>query len=223
MTSFSFEAPFEVKFLAAGGKFSGYASVFDVTDKVNDRIAPGAFQKSLQAFRAQGRFPPLLWQHDASQPIGAWRGMHEDRHGLFVEGDLFVQDIARAKEAYKLLQENVVTGLSIGYRAKESHREEKTGVRVLTEVELLEISVVTFPANDMARIDLVKSALHAGRVPSMREFEAFLRDAGFSRKQAKEVVSLGYKSLLLPPRDAEGREVAVNSLRWLAAAIRNLT
>jgi hypothetical protein len=111
--------------------FEGYASVFNITDSVNDVIVPGAFRESLQKFRELKRLPPLLWQHDASEPIGAWREMYEDGHGLFVKGELFVNAIPLAKEAYKLLKEDVVTGLSIGYRVRESRRDQKSGVRVL--------------------------------------------------------------------------------------------
>ncbi len=156
MTDNKFNVPFELKFLAETGVFEGYASVFNVVDSVYDKIAPAAFRESLAACRKAGRLPPLLWQHDALEPIGAWREMHEDGHGLFVKGDLFINDIALAKEAYKLLKENVVTGLSIGYRTKESHREQKNGVRVLTKLDLLEVSLVTFPANEMARVTGVK-------------------------------------------------------------------
>src|SRR4051812_19009426 len=156
MTHKRFDAGFELKFLAETGTFEGYASVFNVVDSVHDKIAPGAFRDSLAQYHKEGRFPPLLWQHAAEEPIGAWREMHEDSHGLFVKGDLFINDIALAKEAYKLLKENVVTGLSIGYRTKEFHREQKNGVRVLTKLDLLEVSLVTFPANEMARVTGVK-------------------------------------------------------------------
>lgn len=224
-----FDSAFEVKFQAETGQFEGYASVFDVVDSARDRMAPGAFKKSLQDAARLGRQPPLLWQHDAAQPIGAWREIFEDSHGLFVRGDLFVADIPRAKEAYKLMQEKVVNGLSIGYRVKQSQRDPKTGIRLLTEVELLEISMVTFPANDSARIVRVKSALAAGSLPSEREFEAFLRDAGFSRKQAKGLLADGYKSLqhdVVLRRDAGAENDAarpeVAAVRHLADTIRRL-
>ncbi len=158
MTHDNFNADFELKFLAETGVFEGYASVFGVVDQVNDKIAPGAFKASLAAWRKKKSFPPLLWQHEAAAPIGAWRGMREDNHGLFVKGDLFTLDVPRAQEAYKLLKENVVTGLSIGYRAEESHIEKKSGVRVLTKVDLVEVSLVTFPANTEARVTGVKAA-----------------------------------------------------------------
>jgi hypothetical protein len=218
-----FDAGFELKFLAETGVFEGYASVFDVVDSMNDAIAPSAFKDSLILAKQQGRLPPLLWQHDIAEPIGAWRDMYEDGHGLFVKGELFVNDIPRAKEAYKLLQEKVVTGLSIGYRTQESHRDAKTGVRVLTKLALLEVSLVTFPANDYARVSGVKTFFSAERIPSERAFEAFLREAGLSRKQAKGVIAQGYKSLLLAPREAAGVFSEAAALRSLTEKIRQLT
>ena len=229
------DSRFEVKFQADSGQFEGYASVFHVVDSAHDRMAPGAFRRCLAEMKAGQRLPPLLWQHDTAQPIGAWREMYEDGHGLFVKGDLFVGDIARAREAYKLMKEKVVNGLSIGYRVRQSHKDHKSGVRVLTDVDLLEVSMVTFPANDSARILRVKSALATGDVPTEREFEAFLRDAGLSRKQAKALLADGYKSLCADHhgwRDAaqidhgdtplEG-DCTAEALRGLTARIRALT
>lgn len=226
-----FDSLFEVKFQAETGSFEGYASVFDVVDSARDRISRGAFAKSLADGRTEGRLPPLLWQHDAAQPIGAWREIYEDGHGLYVRGDLFVADIPRAREAYKLMRERVVNGLSIGYRVRQSHRDQKTGVRVLTDVDLLEISMVTFPANDSARIVRVKSALAAGSVPSEREVEAFLRDAGMSRKLAKSLLADGYKSMCeleTGRRDAcdvpdACTDDALAALRHLTQQLRTLT
>lgn len=194
-------AALELKFVAQNGVFEGYASVFGNTDSAGDRIVPGAFAKSLNACKQTGRWPPMLWQHDAAQPVGAWEDIYEDSHGLFVRGRLFVDDIALAREAYALLREKVVSGLSIGYRTREARRDTQSGARVLEEVDLLEISLVTFPANDMARIRAVKTIFEDGGLPSEREVEAFLRDAGFSRKQAKALIAHGYKALT--PRDAE--------------------
>ena len=188
MTPANFDTPFELKFLAETGVFEGYASVFDVTDSVNDRIVAGAFRDSLENFRKSGSLPPLLWQHNGAEPIGAWREMYEDSHGLFVRGELFVDDIALAKEACKLLKESVVTGLSIGYRTKESYRDEKSGVRVLTRVELLEVSLVTFPANAHARVTGVKKFLGLPEkkvdVESVASFRASLVAATDENKKA---------------------------------------
>ncbi len=225
------ESRFEVKFQAESGQFEGYASVFNVVDSVRDSISPGAFRRCLAEMKSGQRLPPLLWQHDTAQPIGAWREMYEDSHGLYVKGDLFVAEIARAREAYKLMQEKVVNGLSIGYRVRQSHRDQKSGVRVLTDVDLLEVSMVTFPANDSARIMRVKSALATGVVPSEREFEAFLRDAGLSRKQAKAILADGYKALCdggawrdaAPVQSAVKADDVATEIFRLAARIRALT
>lgn len=215
--------PLELKFTAAGA-FEGYAAVFGNVDAAGDRILPGAFAKSLAACRAEGRFPPMLWQHDPKQPIGLWEDMREDSHGLHVRGRLFTDDIAQAREAYALLKENVVSGLSIGYRTVESQRDAKTGVRLLAELELLEVSVVTFPANDRARVRAVKSTFAAGALPAEKDVEAVLRDAGFSRKQAKALIAHGYKAL--SARDAmDGDEDAdaATLIADLAARLRALT
>lgn len=216
-----FDAPLELKFVAETGCFEGYASVFAVTDSMNDRIDKGAFTKSLAEHREQGHLPPLLWQHDIKQPIGAFTDLYEDTHGLFVQAKMFIDDIPRAKEAWTLMREGVVTGMSIGYRTRQSYRDEKTGVRVLTDLELLEISMVTFPANTHARVSCVKTQLSNGHVPTCKEFEAFLRDAGLSRKQAKGLMSFGYKSLLL--RDAEeGVDTDTAALHALSDKIKSL-
>lgn len=195
--------PIEVKFLNNAGLFEGYASVFHVTDSVGDKVLPGAFARSLSQFKDDRRLPPLLWQHDTNQPIGAWREIFEDAHGLFVRGELFVSDIARAREAFRLLKEDVVTGLSIGYRVRKSHRDQKTGTRMISDIDLLEISMVTFPANAMARVSRVKTLFAQGQIPPARDVEAFLREAGLSRKQAKGMLAHGYQALFDDmPRDA---------------------
>jgi HK97 family phage prohead protease len=213
--------PIEIKFLSETGAFEGYASVFAVVDSANDCIEAGAFKRSLAQAKSDNRLPPLLWQHDTAQPIGAWREIDEDGHGLFVKGELFTTDIPRAREAYRLMKENALSGLSIGYRVKHSYRDADTGVRHLTDIELHEISVVTFPANDHARVLRVKSNFTAGQIPTAKECEAILRDAGMSRKQAKGFIALGYKSLL--PREAGETDNDTAALHHLAAIIRNIT
>lgn len=216
-------APLELKFVAQDGVFEGYASVFGNIDSAGDRIVPGAFAKSLAASQQTGRWPPMLWQHEPKQPVGVWEEMFEDSHGLFVRGRLFIEDIMLAREAYALLREKVVSGLSIGYRTKQSQRDTQNGARVLREVDLLEVSLVTFPANDMARIRAVKTLFSDGTLPAARDVEAFLRDAGFSRKQAKALMAHGYKAL--NPRDAaEGMDDEAHDdaalIRDLAARLR---
>jgi|AntRauTorckE6833_2_1112554.scaffolds.fasta_scaffold17917_2 HK97 family phage prohead protease len=194
------ESSLDVETISGEGQFEGYASVFDHTDSVHDRVVRGAFKNSLDRYRQKQSLPPLLWQHDSSEPIGVWREMYEDHHGLFVRGELFIKDIPRARQAYKLITEKGLSGLSIGFKALESYRDQDTGARVLTEIDLLEVSLVTFPALESARVSQMKAALQSGKLPDERSLEAFLRDAGFSRKQAKSFIAAGYKSL--GPRDA---------------------
>ena len=123
-------------------EFEGYASLFGVPDSGGDVVAPGAFAASLR------RRPPkdvrMLYQHLASEPLGVWEEIKEDSRGLKVRGRL-VLDVRRAREVRALFADGALNGLSIGFRTRRAYREAKTGHRILTEIELWEISVVTFP------------------------------------------------------------------------------
>ena len=142
-----------MKHLQDTGIFMGYASIYNVGDSQQDIVKPGAFDRTLQEHLQQKRWPKMLWQHDPVQPIGLWTSMRSDSHGLWVEGRLFL-DLPRGQEAYTLLKEGVVDGLSIGYGTAKSHRQGKH--RILEDLTLYEISLVTFPANASARILHVK-------------------------------------------------------------------
>lgn len=191
----------QVKAVREDGFFSGYGSVFGVVDSYNEVVAVGAFAETIAERTAKGRKLPVLWQHRSDMPIGAYSAVKEDATGLYVEGQLLVKDVALAREAHALLQAGVVTGLSIGYWTRASTFDEKTAIRTLTQVDLEEVSLVTFPANDDARVEAVKFKLAHGGLPTLPEFERVLRDAGFSRTQAATVAAYGLKHLL---RDAEG-------------------
>lgn len=145
----------ELKSLDAKGKFAGYASVFNVVDSQKDIILRGAFAKTLKGRVGEIK---MLWQHQQDEPIGVFERMFEDARGLFVEGRLLLE-VVRAREAYALLKEGSISGLSIGYSPLKYRRNEKTGVRMLSEVELWEVSLVTFPANEEAKITVVKGGL----------------------------------------------------------------
>lgn len=185
--------------------FEGYGSVFNTVDSYADTIAKGAFKASLREWKGKKKLPKLLLQHgggfgmnaDDLIPIGKWEEMFEDDHGLYMKGRLFDVQTDRVKATYAALKEGELDGLSIGFNTVKSKRDDDTGIRTLTEVRLWEVSLVTFPANDPARVLSVKSD---GELPSEREFERFLRDAGFSATQAKAVVASGYRSL---QRDAD--------------------
>jgi HK97 family phage prohead protease len=189
------DLPFEVKRVEPTGTFQGHASVFEVEDRMGDVVAPGAFRATLALHRRKGRLPAMLWQHDATEPIGAWTEMREDEIGLFVQGRLFVDDIPRARQALALLKANGLSGLSIGFRTVRREIDDRTGLRRLVEVELFEVSLVTFPALDVARVTGVKAAIDRGRLPSERAFERAVRALGLSRQQARCVVARGYKAL----------------------------
>lgn len=131
------------------GRFAGYASVFGRVDESGDIVMPGAFRKSL-AQRGRGRIR-LLFQHDPKEPVGTWENIAEDGFGLWAEGRL-VPGVPRAEALRRLIEKRAVDGLSIGFRTVRATREPATGHRKLSEIDLWEISIVTFPMMDAARI-----------------------------------------------------------------------
>lgn len=188
---------FDVKAIKDDGTFSGYCSVFDVEDSYGDVVKAGAFADTIKAWSDKGKMPPILWQHNRSEPIGIWTSLKEDDYGLYGEGELFVDDIQRAKEAHALMKRRAVDGLSIGYRVQKWSFNEEDSVLELLAIDLKEISVVTFPANEESLIDNVKNTLEKGEMPTLPEFEKFLRDAGgFSKSQATAIAGHGLRSLI---------------------------
>jgi uncharacterized protein len=129
-----------------GAGVEGYASVFGAQDQGGDLVMPGAFAASLKA----GRRVAMLWQHDPREPIGVWDEVAEDGRGLRVKGRL-LPEVARAREAAALIAAGALDGLSIGYRAVRAERDAR-GRRLLHEVELWEVSLVTFPMLGEARV-----------------------------------------------------------------------
>ncbi len=139
----------------ADGTFSGYASLFGKADLGRDVVLRGAFRGSLQKRGAGGI--KMLFQHDPNQPIGVWTEVREDGDGLFVKGRL-TTEVGRAREVLSLMRAGALDGLSIGYRTVRGKTDVKTGIRSLIEVDLWEISVVTFPMLPEARVASVKAA-----------------------------------------------------------------
>ncbi|MEM6907182.1 MAG: HK97 family phage prohead protease [Pseudomonadota bacterium] len=195
----------EVKFAGEEGEkgrtFTGYGAVFGNLDSYGDVIEKGAFKKTIREAKKTGNWPAMLMQHggwaisaDDLTPVGIYTKMEEDDDGLLVEGIL--AETQRAQEALALLKMEprpALSGLSIGYRAKKftlgTKPEEPR--RTLHEVELVEISLVTFPANPKARIGSVKS----GNGLTIRDAEGALRDAGFSSNEAKAIVAKGFTAI----------------------------
>lgn len=202
--------PLEVRSIDGNsGEFEGYASVFNVVDSYETEIARGAFKESLSAWQGKRRLPAMLWQHKTDEPIGVYTDMREDEQGLYVKGRLLVQDDPLAKRAHSHLKAGSINGLSVGFITEQDRYDEARDVRVITKVNLMEVSLVTFPANQSATITKVRAALSNGELPPPKQVERILREAGFSRTQAKTVMAKGYSALI--PRDAEER-AAINEL-----------
>ena len=134
------------------GYISGYASTFGNVDSVGDKVAKGAFAISIAT-----KMPKMLWQHDRWQPIGSWTDAKEDDYGLWVQGRI-LKTVPQGLTAFNLLKEEAISGLSIGYRVQDYEYDNDTGIYTLKQVNLLEVSVVTFPANELAEVANVKSA-----------------------------------------------------------------
>lgn len=216
---------FEFKVDKSGpdGSFSGYGAFFGNVDAYGDVIKRGAFKDTLAEWKKQGFFPPMLLNHGSQGwggspeddlPIGAWVDMSEDEKGLVVEGVLATKT-RRGAEVYELMRMDpkpAINGLSIGFRVKEAEMGTKPTEprRTIKKIDLFEISVVTMPANGKARVSSVKSAEN---IKTIRDFEAFLRDAGrFSHAAAKAIASRGFKAS--EPREEDEAQTA------LAAALR---
>ena len=181
------ERPFKVKSVESDGTFTGHASVFGELDSYRDIVMPGAFKKSLKEdFIAKQRKVPMLWQHNSWAPIGVYPTIREDDIGLYVEGQCNMK-VQQGLECHALMEQGALSGLSIGYTTVTSEWDEKELTRKLIEVNLWEVSPVTFPAGDSARVSSVKSI--EGLV-TLSEVEDYLRDAcGLSRKEAVILVS----------------------------------
>ena len=177
--------------------FKGYGAGFGNMDANGDVIDPGAFADTLAQSQSSGIWPAMLLQHGGGglfgggddTPIGLWTDITEDGKGLRVEGKL--ADTPRGQEIYTLLKMEprpAITGLSIGYQVKEFVRRTKPEEprRTLKKIDLMEISLVTFPANTNARIEAVKSI---DALDSLTDIEDFLREAGMSRNEVKHLIA----------------------------------
>ena len=173
------------------GKFEGYASVFGNRDLGNDVISKGAFVKTLR--RTGAKRVKLLYQHKTDMPIGVFDSIKEDEHGLFVKGRLAL-NTQLGREAYELMKMGALDGMSIGFRAnpKMVSYDKRSKKRTINEVELMEISLVTFPMNPKATITSIKA-----ENISIREWENGLRDAfHLSRSEAKVAAKAVHQSFL---------------------------
>lgn len=173
------------------GRIRGYGSAFGVVDSFGEIVVPGAFAGSLRQHAAEGSRPLMLWAHRADAPIGRWERVSEDERGLVVEGLLNLRTEA-GREAHAHLQAGDLNGLSVGFKPiKTTTRAD--GVIELRAADLVEVSVVTLPANPGARITSVRS--QAEPPASLRELEAALRDLGYNRREAAAIAQRGLPAL----------------------------
>ena len=143
--------------LSAGpgtGVFSGYASLFNERDATGDIVLPGAFRESL--LRRPAEDIRMLFQHDPAEPVGSWVEVRETERGLYVLGRLN-RNVQRGRELLALLETGGIDGLSIGFKTVAARKDKATGARLLTKIDLWEISLVTFPMLEGARVSAVKS------------------------------------------------------------------
>jgi hypothetical protein len=211
-----------IKSLEESGEFEGYGSTFGgEPDSYGDVIVKGAYAESLKAHRAKGTMPKMFWQHDAGQPIGKWLEAQEDDKGLLMRGRLNM-GVQRGREAYALLKEGDIDGLSIGFRLKKHEVDDETGVWFLKEIDLLEVSVVSIGANENATVASVKAAkahheisemLKAGDRLTERQFETWLKGLGFSNAQAERAARIHLKGPVEPADAAKSARDFLTALR----------
>lgn len=183
--------PLEIKFLAESGEVEGLASAFGNVDSYGDVVAPGAFARTLMAHKANGTAPAMLLHHDMKRPCGRWMELEETPQGLVARGRL-ATDTADGREAYSLLKAGALTGLSIGFSGTKSRIGAK-GTREIIDLDLMEISFVSVPANPLTRVSSVKAA------PGPREIEHALRSIGLSNRQSKAATAAAIKALASNP------------------------
>jgi HK97 family phage prohead protease len=197
------------------GLFEGYASTFGNIDSKGDTVMQGAFTDTL----ADRQFPPLmLFHHNQLSPIGLWLEMEQDDTGLYVKGE-FTPGNSDANNVYASLKHGSLGGLSIGFIVPPGGAEKTSGGgRRITKIDLKEVSIVGFPADEGARVLIVKSEIEA--IESLRDCEMVLRDAGFSRSMAKAFIGQ-LRPLYQREADAERetKEAQSAALEWL----RNVT
>lgn len=174
----------ELKADAEAGTIEGYGAIFGNKDLGGDIIQPGAFAESL----ASGRKVKMLREHDPSRVVGIWSEASEDAAGLRLKGRILT-DVRDGAEAHALVKAGAIDGLSIGYRITSERYVQ--GARVIEKAEVWEVSLVTFPMNEFARVDAVKAA-----AMSRRDMERLLtQDAGLSRSVARQLLAGGFEGI----------------------------
>jgi hypothetical protein len=210
----------DIKSITEEGVITGYGSIFGNKDGGGDIVMPGAYSKSLAEHRRKGTSVKMFWQHNPNEPIGKWTDLAEDGKGLYVEGKLNM-GVQRAREAYSLLKDGDIEGLSIGYRVVTEEQDEKRGATLLKEVSLFEVSIVSMAMNERARVEGVKAAvdqeildkLTGGERLTEREFERMVKGLGLSNSQAERAARVHLKG--------PGEPVKANDALAFLAALKS--
>ncbi len=145
---------FETKLaMSDEGRIEGWAWKYAQPDRIGDVITKGAF--------AGAALPlPMLFGHDMNDPVGTWDAATDAEDGLSLKGRLLIEEVGRAREVSALVRSGAVRGISIGFRTKAATKR-KGGGRTITELELLEASLVTVPMHPGARVTSAKTAVQA--------------------------------------------------------------
>jgi HK97 family phage prohead protease len=171
----------ELKLDEGSRRISGYGSTFGNVDSYNDIVVAGAFAKSIGKRKVK-----MLFEH--RDLIGAWDVVREDSKGLYLEGS--IPNTTLGNDVYELAKSGALDSMSIGFRVIDSEYNSQ-GIRLLKQIDLFEVSLVTFPANEMAAVTGVKSAPE-----TVREFEAFLQGHGYSDRESTLIASKGFAAVL---------------------------
>lgn len=214
------DAQFKIESDGAG--FVGYASTFGNVDSYGDTILKGAYTETLK----KNGLPKMFFNHDSSQvPLGKWVKSEETDTGLLLTGE-FTPGHALAQEVKAALKHGTVDGMSIGYRLKKGDFTEADGIRTIKNVShLAEVSIVTFPADKFARVDLSSVKSYADEIQNMetiKDFELFLRDAGQFSKGAAQALTARAK-VLFGLRDAGESDQEAKTMADLLAKLQKMS
>jgi HK97 family phage prohead protease len=242
MTMKSKDFGFKVKLATddVSGTIEGYVSAYGVRDFMNEVVMPGAFADSLARQKREGSYPLMLWQHDTFEPIGVWDDLADDGKGLWGKGRLLINaNVPTADKVYSLAKNDAVRGMSIGYREIDVEPGTNGDPTKLIKLDLLEASIVSFPANRRSMIDAVKSEAEEGAIKCWKKMESLarkfrdgeplpakdfgevLREAGFPRRAADQIVSVGYAKVMRS--ESAGDQEADNAITRLHAAVKAFT
>ena len=181
-------------------KFTCYGNVKGNIDHAQDRTLDGAYVKSIERHKAAGTMPKMFWMHNPYEtPVGKWVDMREDAKGLFMEGEF--ANTEKGRELYELMKMGALDSFSIGYSVTEEKWNHEKNCNDLIELDIKEISCVTYACNEESRLIDIKTKMEQDELPTKRELEKFLRESGLSRKQAEVIASKYDDSVTEQPVD----------------------